>query len=86
MKTAARFIKHESIKIGDTIKVEENIADITVTRVGTVAKRDHSHFGTDYVTAQGVALYTHTRDGLKTAKITLLARALNVSDMTDRLF
>lgn len=82
-KTApARFIKHDSIKTGDVIKVERQIQDAIVTHVGRVAKREHSNYGTDYITAEGIVLYTHTRDDLAKAKITLLERSLNVEELT----
>jgi uncharacterized membrane protein len=81
MKTAVRYIKHESILIGDTIRVEEVIEDATVIRVGQVASRDRVSYGTDYITSKGIVLYTHTRDNLKTAKIALLDRAMNVREI-----
>lgn len=77
----ARHIKHTSIQIGDTIKVERQIMDATVTHIGKVAKRERSTYGTDYLTTGGIVLYTHTRDELTTGKITLLHREHNITEM-----
>jgi hypothetical protein len=81
-----RLIKHDSIRTGDTIKVEQEYEDATVIKIGTVAKRDHSNYGTDYLTSAGVALYTHTRDDLTKARITLLKRDHTTDDEEGRLF
>jgi len=84
--TTTRFIKHTSIQVGDTIKVEQTYEDATIIKIGRVQKRDHSSIGTDYLTAEGIALYTHTRDDLSRAKITLLDRPSNVTELESRLW
>jgi hypothetical protein len=80
--TTARYIKHESIKIGDVIKVERKVQDATVTTIGRVARRDRGLHVTEYTTDQGIVLLTHWHDGISTGgKITLLSRDHSVSEI-----
>lgn len=79
--TNARFIKASSILVGDHIRVVETWQDAEIVKIGTVAKRERSTYGTEYITNGGIVLYTDTRDGLSKAKITLLNRPVNVQSM-----
>ena len=81
-----RYIKHDSIRIGDVIKVEQQVEDATIERKGQVAKRERSTYGTDYLTAAGIVLYTYTRDDLTQARITLLRRTHNITEMENTLW
>lgn len=58
-----RTIKHESIRLGDVVRISGRIGDMEVARVGTVAKRTHSSIGTEYTTPSGMVLLTVYRDG-----------------------
>lgn len=80
-----RFIKTESIMIGDTVKVEQEWEDCTVIRIGTVARRDHSRHMTEYLTNKGVVLLTHFPEAPEKTKISLLHRSINAEQL-ERLF
>lgn len=58
MRTAKpeKFIKAETIRIGDTIRVTWKDGDVTCSRVGVVAYRDHVARGTYYYTAHMTTL------------------------------
>jgi hypothetical protein len=72
-----RYIKPESIQIGDTVKVSKPFQDAIVSTVGIVAKRDHVGDFTEYLTAQGVLLLEHNRRMPEKVKVTLLNRTLD---------
>jgi hypothetical protein len=77
-----RFIKPDSIQIGDTIKVDKPFQDSIVSHIGIVAKREHLGDFTEYRTTQGVILLEHNRRMPEKVKITLIKRALEtVSDV-----
>lgn len=74
-----QYIKAETIRIGDTIRVTWNELDITHSIVGIVASRDHGLGSTFWYTKQGAILLTRLRDmkprspnSMHDAKITLL--------------
>lgn len=79
-----RYIKPESIKIGDTIKVEGQYHDAVFTRTGRVAKRDQQRGLTEWLTAQGVIMVTRYDSGHVdgNVKVTLLNR---LDDMSVKL-
>lgn len=82
-RTAGRYIKPETICIGDVIRVTEKKRDTTVSVVGTVAKRERGRNYTEYVTAEGVTLLeTYTHDDRKYT-VTLLDRP---AERTPHLF
>lgn len=68
-----RYIKPETICIGDTIKVTTKEMDTEVSRVGRVARRLHYNQITEYITAEGVSLLVQNR-GMVDCKVTLLKR------------
>lgn len=68
-----RYIKAENICIGDTIRWTETVADLTVSKVGTVARRQHMSIGTEYTTKEGAIIGIVPRDRLTKPVITLLA-------------
>jgi hypothetical protein len=76
----ARFIKHESIRVKDLIKVTGSHHDMTITRQGTVTKRLHYGRATEYLTADNVVLLHAYGDGgsdLNRFTVTLLSRPLD---------
>jgi hypothetical protein len=82
----ARFIKHDSIRLNDLVRVAGKYADADVTRTGVVVKRRHLNKDTVYETEQGVELLTVHADNTTTpecAKVTLISRPLNSQPLHD---
>jgi hypothetical protein len=73
---STRYIRPESIQIGDTIKVDKPFHDSIVSHVGIVAKREHLGDFTEYRTVKGVILLEHNRRMPEKVKVTLLKRTL----------
>lgn len=82
MTQQARYIKPEVIRIGDTIRVTWEDSDITYTRVGTVAKRDHTNEGTFWYSANENVLLFRDRAMNIGGRITLLESAKELTEMT----
>jgi len=62
---AVRYIKAETICIGDTIKVQSTDRDLLTCKFGIVARREHYPNSTDYETSAGITLLTVFADGYK---------------------
>jgi hypothetical protein len=69
-----RDIKPEQINIGDLISVTEHDGELTTTRTGKVAGRQHSSQQTHFYTKDGKILMTWFRDGLQKPRIRLIYR------------
>ena len=73
-----RYIKPETICIGDKIKIRFSTGDMEQTRTGTVAKREHFGRNTSEVrTAEGYVLLEWFTDGTTSppnAVVTLIHR------------
>lgn len=83
LANTARYIKPETICVGDVIRVTEKRQDVEVSTVGTVARRNYGTNFTEYVTEQGVTLLeVYTFDDRK-IRVTLLDRQ---SDRTPHLY
>ena len=54
-----RYIKPESIHIGDTVRIVWEVDDTERTATGKVAKREHYGATTGYYTASGVELFMY---------------------------
>lgn len=83
----ARYIKHESIRMGDIIKISGHYVDMDITRQGTVRKRLHNGREVEYLTAQGAVLLTVYGDGTSDAgryTVTLLRRELDSKPFDDK--
>lgn len=75
-----KYIKPESICIGDTIIVRNEMQDSVVSYTGTVNTRHHYSHTTEYATAQGVVLLACHADGTTAppnCTITLVNRKAN---------
>lgn len=70
----ARYIKPETICIGDLIKVTRKFKDAEISEVGRVAYRDHEGRYTDYLTSEGYLLVQLIAGVTYPRKITLLDR------------
>lgn len=81
MRTSApvRYIKPETICIGDVIRVTTKHKDIETSVVGRVARREVYNYSTDYITNEGVTILEHFRYTGSSATVTLLERANNVT-------
>lgn len=76
----ARFIKHESIHLLDTVRVGGRYLDVDITRVGVVTKRRHEGRAYVYESREGVELLRVHGDGTTEparARITLVNRVAN---------
>lgn len=70
-----RYIKPETICIGDVIRVTRKHKDVEISTVGRVANRQVYNYSTDYVTADGVTLYEHVRYApIQKVTVTLIER------------
>ena len=74
--TTVRYVKIDSVLIGDTIRVETTDEDIKETKTGTVAYRDYTTDGHYLYTSKGKVIAFVPRDGLNRPKISLLNRRL----------
>lgn len=74
--TTVRYVKVDSVLIGDTIKVETRDDDVIVTKTGTVAYRDYTLDGLCLYTSKQSLIAFIPRDDLIRPKITLLNRRL----------
>lgn len=63
MKKWTNRIRHEQIRIGDTIRVQYKLHDTVKSIEGTVAKREHTTYTTEWITRSGVILLTRFRNG-----------------------
>jgi hypothetical protein len=70
----ARYIKPETIVIGDTIRATIKVKDIEVAVVGKVAKREHTLSGTEYISAEGATIFETYKFDDRHLRITLLDR------------
>ena len=70
----ARYIKPETICIGDLIKVTRKHKDVEISEVGRVADRQHAGRFTSYLTAEGHEIVEAIAGVPYTRKITLLDR------------
>lgn len=81
-----RYIKPDSIRMDDLIRVAGKYLDADITRTGKVVKRRHLNRDTSYETAQGVELLTVHADGSTTptrARVTLVSRPLDSQPLND---
>jgi hypothetical protein len=73
----ARYIKAETICIGDTVRVSHDELDSTVSIVGVVGKRERRGRETEYFTTGGRLLLTTIYGATaRTRTITLLDRVV----------
>jgi hypothetical protein len=72
-----RYIKPETICIGDVIRVTRKFKDTEQSVVGRVADRQQHTYSTEYSTAEGVVLYEHFRFNQQKVTVTLLERPLS---------
>lgn len=82
-----RYIRPESILLGDTIKTSWEWNDATHTITGTVAYRDNTLNATFWYTKGGIVLlmrngqmHALNPEGSRIAKITLLAREITANE------
>lgn len=74
-KPEAHYVKPEQVRLGDTVRVvfAENDEGISVTRVGTIAKREYRGQERVMLTAQGGEVFSWV-PGVKGPTVILLAR------------
>lgn len=85
-RTPPRFIKHESIRLLDTIRVTGRYLDTDTSKTGIVRKRLHEGRGVVYLTAQGAELLRVFGDGgtePAVARITLVGRVVDSQPFDD---
>jgi len=83
MSAKVRYIRPETICIGDIIKVSWNHKDVIKSIQGEVAHREHYTHSTEYSTAEGQVLCTHWRYQKPDFRVTLILRK---SDTNPALF
>jgi len=81
-----RFIKPDSIRMGDLVRVTGKYQDVDIARTGYMVKRDHQGRTTTYYSAAGVELLSVYGDGTTSperAKVTLITRPMVSSPFPD---
>jgi hypothetical protein len=71
---AARYIKPETIVLGDVIRATVKNKDVEISHVGAVARREHNAASTEYISAEGVTLLEVYRFDDRKIRVTLLDR------------
>jgi hypothetical protein len=62
-KSKVRTVTADVLHIGDIISVHYKIQDVSMTRHGTIKRRDHQGHGTEWTSPSGVILLRREHDG-----------------------